>query len=140
MVFGAQINDVRKEVQVQKAVLSQELTSFRLETQEGLNTLRAQLSEIISYINRGRDDKREKRSSRGPKPKDRSRPSGGVSILFVPSSLKSFPILIEGVMTKGRREVVEVQSLKTEADLVEVEVVEAEVNHRRREEVVRTEE
>ncbi|KZV23702.1 hypothetical protein F511_32104 [Dorcoceras hygrometricum] len=79
MVFRAQINEVRKEVQVQKAVWSQELTSFRLETQEGLSTLRAQLCEIIAYINRGRDDKRGEESSRGPQPEDRSRPSGGGS-------------------------------------------------------------
>ncbi|KZV39389.1 hypothetical protein F511_23549 [Dorcoceras hygrometricum] len=57
MVFRAEINDVRKE--------------------EGLNTLRAQLSEIIAYINRGRDDKKGEESSRGPHLEDRSRPSGG---------------------------------------------------------------
>ncbi|KZV27070.1 hypothetical protein F511_23966 [Dorcoceras hygrometricum] len=56
MAFKAELNDVCKEVQIQKASLTQELTAFRLETQEGLNTLCAQLSEIISYINRGRDD------------------------------------------------------------------------------------
>ncbi|KZV32144.1 hypothetical protein F511_10848 [Dorcoceras hygrometricum] len=60
MVFRAEINDFCKEVQIQKSALTQELTAFRLETQECLNTLRAQLSEIISYINRGRDDKRGK--------------------------------------------------------------------------------
>ncbi|KZV22266.1 hypothetical protein F511_22176 [Dorcoceras hygrometricum] len=81
MVFRAKINDVRKEVHVQKAFLSQEFTSFCLETWEGLNTLRAQLSEIITYINRGCDDKKGEESSRGPQPEDRSRPgvcgSGG---------------------------------------------------------------
>ncbi|KZV58433.1 hypothetical protein F511_30705 [Dorcoceras hygrometricum] len=59
MVFRAELNDVRKE--------------------EGLNTLRAQLSEIIAYINRGRDDKKREESSRGPLPDYRSRPSGGGS-------------------------------------------------------------
>ncbi|KZV23070.1 hypothetical protein F511_26142 [Dorcoceras hygrometricum] len=54
------------------------MTAFRLEKQEGLSTLCAQLSEIIAYINRGRDDKKEEDSSiKGPKPEDRSRPSGG---------------------------------------------------------------
>ncbi|KZV25928.1 hypothetical protein F511_29251 [Dorcoceras hygrometricum] len=53
------------------------LTVFRLETHEGLNTLRAQMSEIIAYINRGRDDKKGEESNRGPQPEDRSRPSGG---------------------------------------------------------------
>ncbi|KZV40486.1 hypothetical protein F511_23823 [Dorcoceras hygrometricum] len=57
LVYRAQINDI----------------------QEGLNTLRAQLSEIIAYINRGRDDKRGEESSRGPQPEDRRRPSGGGS-------------------------------------------------------------
>ncbi|KZV24620.1 hypothetical protein F511_35905 [Dorcoceras hygrometricum] len=58
-----QIHDVLKEVQTQKAALMQELNEFRLETQEGLNTLRAQLSKIIAYINRGRDDKKGEESS-----------------------------------------------------------------------------
>ncbi|KZV24640.1 hypothetical protein F511_27251 [Dorcoceras hygrometricum] len=42
---------------------------------EGLNTLRAQMSEIIAYINR-RDEKRGKRVVGSP-PDHRSRPSGG---------------------------------------------------------------
>ncbi|KZV50210.1 hypothetical protein F511_21125 [Dorcoceras hygrometricum] len=47
---------------------------------EGLNTLRAQLSEIIAYINRRGDDKsRELESSRGPPPDYRSRPGSGSS-------------------------------------------------------------
>ncbi|KZV22374.1 hypothetical protein F511_18012 [Dorcoceras hygrometricum] len=65
------------EVQIQKADLTQEMTVFRLETQEGLTTLLAQLSEIIDYINRGRDDKKGEDSSRGPKPESRSRPGPG---------------------------------------------------------------
>ncbi|KZV44904.1 hypothetical protein F511_27029 [Dorcoceras hygrometricum] len=77
MVFRAQINDVRREVQIQKAALKQELTASRFETQEGFSTLRAQLSEIIAYINRGRDDKKGKGSNSGPQPEDRSRPVGG---------------------------------------------------------------
>ncbi|KZV19127.1 hypothetical protein F511_32096 [Dorcoceras hygrometricum] len=76
MVFRAETNDIRKEIQIQKAALTQELTAFRFETREGLNNLRAQLSEITAYINRGHDDKNGEESSRGPQPEDRSRPSG----------------------------------------------------------------
>ncbi|KZV30358.1 mucin-2-like [Dorcoceras hygrometricum] len=61
------------------------------------------------------------------------------SLLFVPNSQKSLPISIEDVMKKRGKEVVVVNSLKIEADLLEVEVVESEVNLLR-EEVVRTEE
>ncbi|KZV53158.1 ent-copalyl diphosphate synthase 2-like [Dorcoceras hygrometricum] len=43
------------------------------------------------------------------------------SILFVLNCLKSLPILIEGVMTKRGKRVVEVHSLKIEANLVVVE-------------------
>ncbi|KZV14036.1 hypothetical protein F511_44562 [Dorcoceras hygrometricum] len=50
MVFRAEINDVRKEIQMQKAALMQELTDFRLETQEGLNTLRAQLLKSLPIL------------------------------------------------------------------------------------------
>ncbi|KZV26526.1 protein tipD [Dorcoceras hygrometricum] len=78
-IFRAQIYDVRQEIQNQKASLSQDLNAFRLETQEGLNTLIAQLSEIIAYINRGHDDKNGEESIRGPPPEARSRPSGGGS-------------------------------------------------------------
>ncbi|KZV15836.1 hypothetical protein F511_25357 [Dorcoceras hygrometricum] len=46
---------------------------------EGLTTLSAQLSEIIAYINRGRDDKKGEDSSSGPQPEDRSRPGGSGS-------------------------------------------------------------
>ncbi|KZV47082.1 putative beta-1,3-galactosyltransferase 3 [Dorcoceras hygrometricum] len=76
MVFRAQPNDVRREVQIQKAALTQEMTAFRLETQEGITNLPAQLSEIIAYINRERDDKKGEDSSSGPQPEDRSRPGG----------------------------------------------------------------
>ncbi|KZV26631.1 hypothetical protein F511_34675 [Dorcoceras hygrometricum] len=80
MLLRAQIHDVRKEVQTQKAALSQDLDDFRKETHEGLNTLSSQLSQIIAYINRGRDDKKgEIESSRGPPPDDRSRPGSGTS-------------------------------------------------------------
>ncbi|KZV26584.1 HXXXD-type acyl-transferase family protein [Dorcoceras hygrometricum] len=80
MLLRAQIHDVRKEVQTQKAALSQDLVDFRKETQEGLNTLSPQLYEIIAYISRGLDDKKgEIESSRVPLVDDRSRPSGGGS-------------------------------------------------------------
>ncbi|KZV25316.1 protein tipD [Dorcoceras hygrometricum] len=89
MVFRAQLKEVRREVQIQKATLTQELTAFRLETQEAL-------------------------------------------LLFVLHFQKSFPISIEGVMTKMGKIVEVVRSLKIEADLEVVEV--AEVNLVRKEE------
>ncbi|KZV50350.1 dystroglycan-like [Dorcoceras hygrometricum] len=79
MVYRALFNDVQREVQIQKATLTQEMIAFHLETQEGLSTLHAQLSEIIAYTNRGRDDKKGEVSSSGPQPEDRSRPRGGGS-------------------------------------------------------------
>ncbi|KZV35308.1 hypothetical protein F511_40775 [Dorcoceras hygrometricum] len=65
--------------QDKKAVLAHDLLEFRVETQENFHTLSAQLSEIIAYINRGRDDKKgEDSSSRVPQPpEDRSRPGDG---------------------------------------------------------------
>ncbi|KZV41725.1 hypothetical protein F511_35564 [Dorcoceras hygrometricum] len=79
MVYRALLNDVQREVQIYKAALTQEMTEFHLETLEGLNTLRAQISEVIAYINRWRDDQKGEESSRGPQPEDRSRPSSGGS-------------------------------------------------------------
>ncbi|KZV30135.1 auxin response factor 2 [Dorcoceras hygrometricum] len=62
-----------------KAALSGKITGLEMAflklTLEGLNTLRAQMSEIIAYINR-RDEKRGKRVVGSP-PDHRSRPSGG---------------------------------------------------------------
>ncbi|KZV18106.1 phospholipase D alpha 1-like [Dorcoceras hygrometricum] len=86
-VFRNQIFDVQQEIKTQNAALSQDLNEFRKETQDGINTLIAQLSEIIAYINRWRHDKKEEESSRGPPPDDRNKPGirseppkrGGVS-------------------------------------------------------------
>ncbi|KZV32694.1 myosin-4-like [Dorcoceras hygrometricum] len=77
MIYRDLFNDVQREVQIQKAALTQELTAFRLETQEGLSTLRAQLSEIVAYIIRGNDEKKGEESSSRLQPDDRSRPGGG---------------------------------------------------------------
>ncbi|KZV52930.1 hypothetical protein F511_18042 [Dorcoceras hygrometricum] len=55
-VFRNLIHNVQQEVKTQAAALD----AFRKETQEGIATLSAQLSEIIAYINRGHDDKRGK--------------------------------------------------------------------------------
>ncbi|KZV23894.1 hypothetical protein F511_18019 [Dorcoceras hygrometricum] len=79
-VFRNQIYDFQQEIKTQKATLSRDLDGFRKETHEGITTLNAQLSEIIAYINRGRDDKKgEIESSRGPPPDDLSRPGEGGS-------------------------------------------------------------
>ncbi|KZV44570.1 protein tipD [Dorcoceras hygrometricum] len=66
-------------IEDKKAVLAHDFLEFRVETQENFHTLSAQLSEIIAYINRGRDDKKgEDSSSRVPQPpEDRSRPGDG---------------------------------------------------------------
>ncbi|KZV42681.1 hypothetical protein F511_15888 [Dorcoceras hygrometricum] len=77
IIFRTEIHDIRNDIEIQKAAFTQELTTFRLETQEGFNTLSAQFSENISYINRGRDEKKGKESSRGPPSDDRIRPCGG---------------------------------------------------------------
>ncbi|KZV24032.1 hypothetical protein F511_26207 [Dorcoceras hygrometricum] len=73
------LDDIRKEVQDQKVALAHYLLEFRVETQENFHILSAQWSQIITYINRGRDDKKgEDSSSRGPQPpEDRSRPGDG---------------------------------------------------------------
>ncbi|KZV45150.1 hypothetical protein F511_22272 [Dorcoceras hygrometricum] len=47
MVFSALTNDFRREVQIQKVVLTQQMTAFRLETQEGI-TINFQKSLPIS--------------------------------------------------------------------------------------------
>ncbi|KZV50145.1 hypothetical protein F511_26461 [Dorcoceras hygrometricum] len=79
--LSKKLDDIRKEIQDQKAAIAHDFLEFRVESQKNFNTLSAHLSEIIAYINRGRDDKRgENSSSRGPQPpEDKSRPSGGGS-------------------------------------------------------------
>ncbi|KZV16897.1 hypothetical protein F511_33676 [Dorcoceras hygrometricum] len=78
-VFRNKIFDFQQEIKTQKSALSQDLNDFRMETQEGINTLSTKFSEIIAYINKGRDDKKGEESSRGPPPDDRSRPGSGSS-------------------------------------------------------------
>ncbi|KZV53099.1 hypothetical protein F511_24518 [Dorcoceras hygrometricum] len=56
------------------------ITVFGQETQTGIATLSTQLSEIVAYLNRDRDDKKgEVSSSRGPQPPpdDRNKPGSG---------------------------------------------------------------
>ncbi|KZV55994.1 kinesin-3 [Dorcoceras hygrometricum] len=74
--LSEELADIRQEIQDQKAAIVNDLLEFLVETQENYNTLRAHLAEIIAYINRVRDDKkREVSTSRGPQPpQDRSRP------------------------------------------------------------------
>ncbi|KZV16783.1 hypothetical protein F511_15419 [Dorcoceras hygrometricum] len=58
--LSEELDDIRKEIQDQKAVLAHDLLELRVESQEKFNTLSAHLYEIIAYINMGRDDKRGK--------------------------------------------------------------------------------
>ncbi|KZV53731.1 kinesin-4 [Dorcoceras hygrometricum] len=79
--LSQELNVVRKEVQDQRAALSNDMMELRVQAQENYNTLTAQLSKVVAYINRGGDAKKgEMSSSRGPPPPDdQSRPSGGGS-------------------------------------------------------------
>ncbi|KZV52404.1 hypothetical protein F511_32125 [Dorcoceras hygrometricum] len=75
-IFRHFIREVQEEVKTLKA----DLNAFRQETQTGIATLTTQLSEIMTYLNRGRDGKKgEVSSSRGPQPPpyDRNRPGSG---------------------------------------------------------------
>ncbi|KZV58050.1 hypothetical protein F511_38555 [Dorcoceras hygrometricum] len=74
--LSKELDDIRKEMQDQRAAIAHDLLEFLVESQENFNTLGAQLSEIIAYINRGHDDKNgEGSSSRGLQSTDgRSRP------------------------------------------------------------------
>ncbi|KZV24596.1 hypothetical protein F511_37243 [Dorcoceras hygrometricum] len=79
-VIRNQIFDVQQEIKTQKAALSQDLNDFRKETHEGINTLSAQLSEIIAYINRVRDDKKGKRVAEAKFCSSASSPEGVIRI------------------------------------------------------------
>ncbi|KZV17573.1 hypothetical protein F511_19874 [Dorcoceras hygrometricum] len=79
LIFRIEMHALRQEIEIQKAALTRYLNDFRKETHMGIDTLSAQLSEIIAYINRGRDDKKGEEGSRCPPPDDRSRPGGGSS-------------------------------------------------------------
>ncbi|KZV27836.1 hypothetical protein F511_39014 [Dorcoceras hygrometricum] len=78
-ILVEELDAMRKEVQDQKAAITNYLLEFHVEAHENFQTLSTQLSEIIAYINRGRDDKKgEGSSSRGPQPpNDQSRPGSG---------------------------------------------------------------
>ncbi|KZV30280.1 hypothetical protein F511_37183 [Dorcoceras hygrometricum] len=79
--LSKELDVIHKEIQDQKAAIAHDLLEFLVESRENFNTLSAQLSEIIAYINRGRDDKKgEDSSSQGPQPPDdRIRPGPGDS-------------------------------------------------------------
>ncbi|KZV30603.1 227 kDa spindle- and centromere-associated protein [Dorcoceras hygrometricum] len=67
--LSKELDVMRKEVQDQKATFVHDMLEFRVESQQNFQILSAQLSELIAYINRGRDDKKgEVSSSRGPQP------------------------------------------------------------------------
>ncbi|KZV41832.1 hypothetical protein F511_36421 [Dorcoceras hygrometricum] len=75
-------SNVRKEVQLQKAALSLDILASQQKLQsqqENYNHLTSQLSELVDYINRVRDEKKGKSgSSCGPQPPDeRGRPGSG---------------------------------------------------------------
>ncbi|KZV25499.1 hypothetical protein F511_07209 [Dorcoceras hygrometricum] len=101
MIFRTEMHDIRKEIETQKAALTQEPTAFHLETQQGLNTLHAQLSEIIAYINRGRDDKKGGENNRGPPPDDRSRPGGNGGSSSEPSRKRGGSHIGRGSRSSG---------------------------------------
>ncbi|KZV16967.1 alpha-amylase [Dorcoceras hygrometricum] len=77
--LSKELDAMRKEVQDQKAAFVHDMLEFRVESEQNFQSLSAQLSELIAYINRGRDDKKvEISSSHGPQPPDdRSRPGDG---------------------------------------------------------------
>ncbi|KZV49350.1 hypothetical protein F511_09257 [Dorcoceras hygrometricum] len=56
--LSEELADIHKALQDQKAAIANDFLEFIVETQENYNTLRAHLAEIIAYINRGRDDKK----------------------------------------------------------------------------------
>ncbi|KZV45747.1 hypothetical protein F511_41817 [Dorcoceras hygrometricum] len=69
-----ELADFRKGLQDQKAAITNDLLEFRVKTQENYN-LRAQIAEIIAYLNRDHDDKKgeiavDNRQS-GPRPEPR---------------------------------------------------------------------
>ncbi|KZV56949.1 splicing factor 3B subunit 1-like [Dorcoceras hygrometricum] len=72
-------DDKLKKIEDRQDALSHKIMEFRVQAQENYNHLMSQLSELVDYINRGRDDKKgESGSSRGPQPPgDRGRPGSG---------------------------------------------------------------
>ncbi|KZV18014.1 hypothetical protein F511_39343 [Dorcoceras hygrometricum] len=77
--LSQELDVLRKEFQDQKAALSNDLMGFRVQEQENFNTLNAQLSALVAYINRGGDAKKGKMSisQRPPPPDDQNRSGGG---------------------------------------------------------------
>ncbi|KZV32676.1 hypothetical protein F511_21223 [Dorcoceras hygrometricum] len=89
-ILSTDLEDVRKEVKEQKAIIEdmderlatvrRELLDFRAQAQENHNTLSTQFGFLVDYINRvGNDKKGKDSSSRRPQPlpDDQDRPSGG---------------------------------------------------------------
>ncbi|KZV45735.1 splicing factor 3B subunit 1-like [Dorcoceras hygrometricum] len=73
-------DDKLTKIQDRQDALSHEIMEFRVKAQENYKHLTSQFSELVDYINRGRDDKKGKSgSSRGPQPPpdDRGRPGSG---------------------------------------------------------------
>ncbi|KZV35997.1 splicing factor 3B subunit 1-like [Dorcoceras hygrometricum] len=73
-------DDKLTKIQDRQDALSHELMEFRVQAQENYNHLTSQLSELVDYINRGRDDKKGESGSRcgpQPPPEDRGRPGPG---------------------------------------------------------------
>ncbi|KZV42326.1 dystroglycan-like [Dorcoceras hygrometricum] len=84
-IFSTDLADIRKEVRDlskefddKLADIRNDLLEFRVETQEQYATLSANLSELIAFVTKGRDDKKgQVGSSHGrgkPPPEDRSKP------------------------------------------------------------------
>ncbi|KZV43075.1 phragmoplast orienting kinesin 1-like [Dorcoceras hygrometricum] len=59
-VLSTKLDIIRKDVQDQKAALSNDLMEFCVQAQKNFNTLTFQLSELVDYINRGGDAKKGK--------------------------------------------------------------------------------
>ncbi|KZV29080.1 hypothetical protein F511_30075 [Dorcoceras hygrometricum] len=67
VVCSQAYDDKLKSIEDRQDALSHEIMEFRVQAQENYNHLMSQLSELVDYINRGRDDKKEESgSSRGP--------------------------------------------------------------------------
>ncbi|KZV46885.1 hypothetical protein F511_21111 [Dorcoceras hygrometricum] len=79
VAFSQAYDDKFKRIEDRKDALSHEIMEFRVQAQENYNHLTSQLSELVDYINRGRDDKKgESGSSCGLQPPDdRGRPGSG---------------------------------------------------------------
>ncbi|KZV56230.1 golgin candidate 5 [Dorcoceras hygrometricum] len=100
-IMATNLEIVKKDVETSKEAISHQLLEFQAQAQANHNILHVQLSELVSYINRGGDAKKGEGTSRGPQPSpvDQNRGSGntgGVSALR-PSDI------IEGIIDADRR-------------------------------------